>query len=477
MNSTLRRSSRLWSGSLILRAGFVLLVAVFSLPFSAHAHVKWFSEFSYADKPISYAEVWTTPFWCLVGLAVLVSVSMSLLEERMVRISWIAAIDSWFAERSDFVMPVMRLGVGVTLLWCWQAGKLLAPDLGTSSEWIIWLQVIVAILLVFPQTLGWAGAGILVLYALAIRLFGIFHMLDYLLFVGIGWFFISQQLKNESLRLTGLPALYATLGFCLIWLGLEKLIYPSWSKLLLEEHPVLALGIEHDFFVTLAAMVEIGLGFMIMVCLQERLLALTITLIFVLTTLVFGRAELVGHTVIHTLLIVFLFAGSGKLTPPLHWIDNSKLRIPAIAVGFVGLVALLMLPYSYGAARMYAASSTGQTEDIHETLIEANPAVDPPRLAIALHKDPVKGWNVELVTENFEFAPAAAGLEPKDGEGHAHLYIDGEKVARIYNQWYHIPNLPAGEHEITVTLNANNHAGISVEGRPVRASTEIQVLD
>jgi hypothetical protein len=136
-----------------------------------------------------------------------------------------------------------------------------------------------------------------------------------------------------------------------------------------------------------------------------------------------------------------------------------------------------MVPYTYGSARMYAASSTSQADDIHERLVEVNPAIDPPRLAIALHKDPVKGWNVELVTENFEFAPAAAGLEPRDGQGHAHLYIDDKKVARIYHNWYHIPNLPAGEHEITVTLNANNHSGLSVEGKPVRASTEIEVLD
>ena len=456
-----------------------LLALFLVLPRSAEAHVKWFSEFSFADKPISYSEVWTPVFLGLVALAVVVSVTMSLLEARMLKVPQIAAVDSWFSSRSDYVVPVMRLGVGITLLWCWQAGKLLAPDLSTNAEWIIWLQALVAVLLVFPRTLAAAGVGVLLLYGLGIYLFGFFHMLDYLLFIGVGWFFISQRSTQERIQATGLPALYATLGFCLIWLGIEKLVYPSWAKLLLEEHPVLALGVEHDFFVTAAAMIEISLGFMIMVCLQERLLALTITLVFVLTTLVFGREELVGHTIIHTVLIAFLFGGAGKLTPPLHWIRNPMLRIAAIAVGFVALLALLMVPYTFGAARMYAASSTQQSDDIHERLIEVDPSIAAPTLNIALHKDPMKGWNVELMTENFEFAPASAaeGLGPKSGEGHAHLYIGSKKVARIYSNWYHIPNLPLGEHNITVTLNANNHAGLAVKGKPLRASTKIRVGD
>ena len=54
---------------------------------------------------------------------------------------------------------------------------------------------------------------------------------------------------------------------CLIWLGIEKLIYPSWAILLVDEHPILALGLNHEFFVVAAAFVEISLGFMIMACL------------------------------------------------------------------------------------------------------------------------------------------------------------------------------------------------------------------
>ena len=445
-------------------AGLPLFAIFFFLshPVTAEAHVKWFSEFSYADEPLSIREVLTPAFFLLLGLAVVVSVTLTLLEEKVTRIRWVAKIDEWFASKNQYTMFVMRLGVGVTLVWCWQAGKFLAPDLAGTAEWMIWLQFLVAFLLVFNRTVAWAGAGILMLYLLAILHYGFFHMLDYLIYAGIGWFFIAYESKKENVRITALPAVYATLGFCLIWLGIEKLIYPSWSKLLLEEHPVLALGVDHDFFVTAAAMIEIGLGFMIMVCLQERLLALFITLLFVLTTMVFGREEVVGHTLIHTVLIVFLFAGPGEATPPLHWIKEMKLRIPATALAFMLLLTTLMIPYAYGSSIIFQGEIRA-TQDKQGKLFEIEEGREPPRLAIAIHKDSLKGWNLELITENFIFTPEAAGLGPVSGEGHAHLFINGKKIARIYHNWHHLPNLPAGSHEITVTLNANNHARLAVK--------------
>jgi len=81
-----------------------------------------------------------------------------------------------------------------------------------------------------------------------------------------------------------------------------------------------------------------------------------------------------------------------------------------------------------------------------------------------------------LSTENFEFVPKAAGYDPVSGQGHAHLYIDGQKVARLYSHWYHIPRLDPGKHEVIVTLNANNHSGLSVKGKEISESAEIEVV-
>jgi uncharacterized membrane protein YphA (DoxX/SURF4 family) len=457
--------------------GVLLVLSLLTFADTAGAHVKWFTQYSFSDAPLSFREVLTGNFFLLSSLSVFVISLLILLEERLMSVSWISRIDSWFAERSDHILYVMRIGVGVTLVWCWQAGTLLAPELKTSTNWAVWLQLLVAFLLVFPKTIPLAGAGLLILYAIGIYLFGLFHMFDYLLYVGVSWFFLVYESRKPRLKITALPALYATLGFCLIWLGIEKLVYPSWAKLLLQEHPQLALGVPHDFFVTAAALVEISLGFMILVCFRERLLAMVITLVFLLTTLVFGREELVGHTLIHTVLIVFLFAGPGEATPPLHWIRRLSLRLPAIAFAFVALTALLMLPYTLGSQSLYQSTNTmPSVHDRHNMMIDAGSGPAAPTLQLAVHKDPMSGWNVELLTENFTFAPESASRDHVAGQGHAHLLINDKKVARVYGPWFHIPNIPVGSHTITATLNANNHSQLAVDNIPVADSVELEVL-
>ncbi|MFK5920989.1 MAG: hypothetical protein QM496_02325 [Verrucomicrobiota bacterium] len=464
------------SGKKIHWAGAFLMIGFLLCPMDVSAHVKWFSDFSYADSPLEIGEVITPVFWMMALLSVVVIAALILFEEQLGKYPWIQRFDQWLASKKDNAMGVMRVGAGVTLVWAWQTGNLLAPELKCEHEWIVWLQFLAALLLAFRKTVPLAGVGIIVLYLLAIGQFGFFHMLDYLLFPGVGYYFIAGNAKGAVLRRTALPALYATVGFCLIWLGIEKLIYPSWAKLLLDEHPVLALGLNHDFFVVAAAFIEISLGFMIMVCLQQRLLAVTISLVFVLTTLVFGRAEVVGHTLIHAVLIVFLIAGAGRAIPPLHWIPSVKWRVPAAVLAFAVILSTFMFPYYFG-ARLSNLEANFKVNKAHQRkLIEIDDLSQAPGLAMAIHKDPVAGWNLELTTENFKFAPQAAGFDPVDGEGHAHLYIDGRKVARLYGLWYHIPRLDPGKHEVVVTLNANNHSGLSVNGKEVTERAEIEVV-
>ena len=107
----------------------------------------------------------------------------------------------------------------------------------------------------------------------------------------------------------------------------------------------------------------------------------------------------------------------------------------------------------------------------HSQLVEAgNPR---PKLTIQAHPDPASGWNLHLNVENFAFTPAASGAAHVDGEGHAHLYVNGVKLARVYGPWFHIPNLPEGQVELLVTLNANDHRTIAAEGTPIEARLKV----
>lgn len=77
------------------------------------------------------------------------------------------------------------------------------------------------------------------------------------------------------------------------------------------------------------------------------------------------------------------------------------------------------------------------------------------------------GYNVRIQTLNFTFAPQKVGMEPQADEGHAHLYIDGIKIARIYSEWFHLDVLPADAEMVSVGLYANNHQPLAVDGAPI----------
>jgi len=62
-----------------------------------------------------------------------------------------------------------------------------------------------------------------------------------------------------------------------------------------------------------------------------------------------------------------------------------------------------------------------------------------------------------------------------DGEGHAHVYVDGEKVGRAYGEWFHLKGVAPGDREIRVTLQTNGHSEYAVDGQPVQAVTTLSV--
>lgn len=85
------------------------------------------------------------------------------------------------------------------------------------------------------------------------------------------------------------------------------------------------------------------------------------------------------------------------------------------------------------------------------------------------------GYWLELSVENFRFAPENVDSDNVWGEGHAHLYINGVKISRVFEERYYIASLEAGLNTITVTLNANNHATLMHDGAVLGDSLVIGV--
>lgn len=108
--------------------------------------------------------------------------------------------------------------------------------------------------------------------------------------------------------------------------------------------------------------------------------------------------------------------------------------------------------------------------------VDARAAVEPyPSLSVEVVDDPAGGWNLRAVPSNFRLAPENASSAHVDGEGYMHLYVDGNKVARLYEEWYQLPPIEDGTHEIRVDLRSNDHAPLTVEGLVVDAVVILEV--
>ena len=105
--------------------------------------------------------------------------------------------------------------------------------------------------------------------------------------------------------------------------------------------------------------------------------------------------------------------------------------------------------------------------------IDVSDQENPPGLVLSVTPDQKGGWNLNLALENFQFAPQNVNQAHVAGEGHAHLYIDGHKITRLYGEWYFIDALEPGEHEVRVTLNANDHSDLVFAGEPVADTVKI----
>lgn len=338
-------------------AGWVMAAAATALlPDPAYAHVKWFAEFSFADPPLTVAQAATPVFFALAALSLAVIGAMVLLDRRLEGAAWYRGVNRWLEERRGDAPLVMRIGIFSTLLLAWQADALLAPELRAWAGWVGWVQFALALLLLFPRTVPIAGGGLIALYLLAAARFGAFHLLDYLFFAGAGWYLLVSRARAGRVRGTGVPALYAAVGFSLCWVALEKIVYPQWALYLLDQHPQLALGLDLRFFLLAAAFVEFSLGYLLIINLLQRPLALVITIVFFLTTMVFGKLEVIGHTPVHAALVVFLLEGPGTVyRAPITFHRRLGLRTAFAAVNFALLLAIL-LP-------LYAAAACAQARD------------------------------------------------------------------------------------------------------------------
>lgn len=118
-------------------------------------------------------------------------------------------------------------------------------------------------------------------------------------------------------------------------------------------------------------------------------------------------------------------------------------------------------------------SPTLHTNMDHGLLEVGNDSIVPTILQLHLEKDKMSGWNLWIETQNFTFTPSNVNQAHLAGQGHAHLYINGQKYARLYSPHFHLPELIAAENEIRVTLNTNGHETMAIGGKAIEKIMQI----
>jgi len=283
---------------------------------AADAHVKWFAPFDIAGAPRPLNEVIDGNFVYMFLGAVALTYAFFLADRIALREGLLAGLDARLRQLDTLALRLMHLSAAVFFLslWGWYqftgTSFFLTPELKTSAPVVPWLQLALGLLALWPRTLPLVGAGIFGLYLAAAQAYGLYHLLDYVIFLGIACFFLVAQL-GPGWRKSGFVTLFATTGITLIWASVEKFAYPQWTYELLRNNPAMLMGMAPPDYMALAGFVEFTVTFLLLgaASVGVRLVAFGLEAIFVLAIYKFGMVDAIGHLMIIAILTVMVVRG------------------------------------------------------------------------------------------------------------------------------------------------------------------------
>ncbi|HLH12075.1 MAG TPA: hypothetical protein VKV77_09385 [Methylovirgula sp.] len=273
----------------------------------ASAHIKWFCAFNVAGQPRGLENVLCTDFELLMSIALLTLLSGYLIEMTAIGTALLAALDRVTGALRDNAEILMRAACGFFFVALWaKGGIILTPELTTDLPLVSWLQLCFAASLVWRRTMPIAGLGIFGLFSYALAKYGLFHLMDYPIFLGIGTYFILVGLGVHG-GARPLDLLRWSAAITLMWASVEKWAYPQWTFPLILTHPQMTLGYSAEFFMRAAGMIEFTLSFALLLTpLVRRASALVLCGMFVSAVVEFGKVDAIGHAPIIAVLLTII---------------------------------------------------------------------------------------------------------------------------------------------------------------------------
>lgn len=281
-----------------LNTSFLKLLAALAaaLPTLSHAHVKWFEAYDVTAAPARIASVFGNPlFLILLALSAAAIFAVIAIDNRMAAPAFVNALDRKGMRHAG---PFLRYAVALFFVLLQVTGLrvILTPELETDSTIVVLLQCAIVGCALFNRTAWLAGLGILALYAFAATEYGMFHLLDYTIFVGIALFMIAESLRPGKHTGASLMALRVATACTLLWGAIEKFAYPETFYRLLDQYPYLTFGLDRQFFLFSAGFVEFVCAYLIVFGrLSSKACIVVLLGFFTVAVIPFGMVDAVGH--------------------------------------------------------------------------------------------------------------------------------------------------------------------------------------
>ena len=338
-----------------------LAIALLLLASTASAHVKWFEEYEVAAEPVPIATTLALPyFWLGIGLVLFFFLVTTLLERRAPGLAAAGGLD--FAtrplrENADSFMIAVLAAFFIALFAV--GGTYLTPELKTQSSLIPWAQLLIALLVIPRRSRPLAALAIVLLWALTLRDYDLFHLLDYLaLGLGLAFYLLLSGLPDGRWHDRRFAVLRWGIALALMWSSMEKFMYPQWFMPLLEEKPFLAFGIPFGPYTTMAGVAEFTLGFgLLWTPLVRRFSAIALFLLMFAAVYPFGRVDLIGHaTILASLLVVI---ADPIREEALEMAPHDRRATFLVPLGIAAALAVTMVSYA-GMHRLIYHEAGGQ---------------------------------------------------------------------------------------------------------------------
>jgi hypothetical protein len=278
----------------------------------ASAHVKWFCAFEVAGQPRGLENVLCPDFEQLTGLALALLLAGCVLEKTPLGTALVSALDRMTSGLRANTEVLIRAVCAFFFISLWTlGGVILTPELQTASPAIPLLQLAIAAGLIWRRTLPFSALGIVALFALAVRDYGVFHLMDYPVFLGLAAYLALTGLQRTLFGTRPLDIVRWTAGITLMWAAIEKWAYPQWTFPLFVFHPAMTMGYDGEFVMRAAGVIEFTLAFALMwTPLVRRSAAIVLASMFISAVTEFGKVDAIGHSAIIAVMLAIAADGS-----------------------------------------------------------------------------------------------------------------------------------------------------------------------